>query len=344
MTDGRDAARAPMGRRSRRRWGIAGGVALCWVVAEIMTHSATAATVLLVAIGGLGVASVAGLRALGITRDHPWLQRIASRPWRDGQDVLNVALRHLSDVFVVTPSGSLLAPDVVEIQMNPYDLISLRERMELDVICASATEVYEEQVVARGARFTGLGQPDVYVIPDESVPPGRFRLRQGVPVNVGSSPEARYAPEAPYVPDDQYQPDVQQVPDVQYTLVAREYVGNGNGQYGKEADGLVTVMEQVRPAIPVLRLVTGSSVAETVMSGARAGRGSVELVLPDVPTVSREHAKFTFSDGRWRVTNQGRNGLSLNGTPVTGEQPVSDGDSIRWGARADALMSRVEIG
>jgi len=82
----------------------------------------------------------------------------------------------------------------------------------------------------------------------------------------------------------------------------------------------------------------------TVMSGARAGRGSVELVLPDVSTVSREHARFTFSDGRWWVANQGRNGLCLNGAPVAGERPVADGDSIRWGSRPDALLSRVEIG
>ena len=353
MTDGREAgrrpARAPLPRRSRRRWGIAAGVALCWVVAEIMTHSAVTATVLLVGLAGLGVACVVGLRAIGITRDHPWVQRIASRPWRDGQDVLNAAMRHLSDVFVVTPSGALLAPDVVEVQLNPDDLISLRERMELDVICASATEVYQEQVAAHGARFAGAGQAEVYVIPDRSVPPGRYRLRQGIPASAGAPPDARYAPYAQYEPAAQYEPrnqyipDTEHSPDGQYTLVAREYPG-GYGQYGKEADHVMTVMEQVRPAIPVLRLVTGTSVAETVMPGARAGRGSVELVLPDVPTVSREHAKFTFSDGRWRVTNQGRNGLCLNGAPVTGEQPVSDGDSIRWGTRPDAPVSRVEIG
>ena len=96
--------------------------------------------------------------------------------------------------------------------------------------------------------------------------------------------------------------------------------------------------------VPVLRLVTGSSAAETRMSGARAGRGPVELVLPDVLTVSREHATFTFSDGRWWITNQGRNGLTLNGAPVAGEQPLSDGDTIRWGASPDAPLSRVEIG
>jgi pSer/pThr/pTyr-binding forkhead associated (FHA) protein len=109
------------------------------------------------------------------------------------------------------------------------------------------------------------------------------------------------------------------------------------------AGGMVTIMEGNLAPVPVLRLVTGSSVAETIMSGARAGRGSVELVLPDVPTVSREHARFTFSGGHWWITNQGRNGLTLNGAPVTGEQQLSDGDAIRWGTRPDALLSRVEI-
>ena len=65
--------------------------------------------------------------------------------------------------------------------------------------------------------------------------------------------------------------------------------------------------------------------------------------FPDVPTVSREHARFTFADGRWWITNQGRNGLTLNGAPVTGEQPLSDGDAIRWGTNPDAPLSRVEI-
>ena len=44
------------------------------------------------------------------------------------------------------------------------------------------------------------------------------------------------------------------------------------------------------------------------------------------------------------MTNLGRNGLSVNGTPVATEHPLSDGDTIRWGSRPDALVSRVEIG
>jgi FHA domain len=326
MTDGREAVRpvsAPLRRRSRQRWAIAGGVAMCWLVADVMTHSAIAAAVLLVAIAGLGAATMAGLRSMGVTRDHPWLRQLASRPWRDGQDVLTAATRHLSDVFVITPSGSLLAPNIVEIQLNPGDLASLRERMELDIICMSATEAYEEQVAARGARFAGPGRPDVYVAPDDAVPPGRYRLRQGVPVSGGA-------------PVSQHAADVWGVPDIPHAT--REFA------HGARPDGVVTVMEQTRPMIPLLRLVTGSSMTTTSISGARAGRGSVELVLPDEPTISRVHALFTYASDRWWVSNQGRNGLCLNGIRVRDQQPLSGGDMIRWGTRPDAPESRIEIG
>src|SRR6516162_2748488 len=150
-------ARAPLRQRSRRRWAIVGGVAAGWGVLEVMTGSAVSATVALVVLAGLGVAGLSGLRALGITRDHPWMQRMASRPWRDGQDVLKVAMRHLPDVFVVTPSGTLLAPDVVELQLNPGDLASLCDQMELGVISSSLTEVYADQVAGYGARLAGPG-------------------------------------------------------------------------------------------------------------------------------------------------------------------------------------------
>jgi hypothetical protein len=341
MTENREAvrrrARAPLRQRSRRRWAVAGGVAACWIVLEVVTGSVVSATVLLVVIGGLGAATVAGLRVCGITRDHPWIRQLASRPWREGQDVLKVAVRHLSDVFVVTPSGSLLAPNLVELQLNPDDLISLREQMELDVINASVTEVYQEQAASYGARFAGPGRPAVHVTATGSVAPGRYRLRRGDPVSVGTqldAPDVRYedaAPEFAYAGlQHAYAEPVSHVwrdPDARLTV----------------ASGMATSLEPSLDPVPVLRLITGSSIAQTLMSGARAGRGPVELVLPDVPTVSREHAEFTFSDGRWWITNQGRNGLTLNGVPVEGTQPLSDGDAIRWGRRPDALLSRVEI-
>jgi hypothetical protein len=338
MTGGRDAARrptrAPLRQRNRRRWAAAGGVAVCWLVLKVVTGSFVSATVVLMVIAALVAASVGGLRTLGITRDHPWIRRMASRPWRDGQDVLKVAMRHLADVFVVTPSGILLAPNLVELQLNPDDLDSLCEQMELGVIGASMTEVYEEQITAYGARLAGTGRAEVYVIAAASVPPGRYRLRQGDPVGIDAQPE----------------PYASAAPEWAYSTPEHVYAESGSHVWGKPdqdltvGGGMVTIMEPSPASAPVLRLVTGSSAAETRVSGARAGRGSVELVLPDVRTVSREHATFTFSDGRWWITNQGRNGLTLNGAPVVGEQPLSDGDAIRWGASPDALLSRVEIG
>ena len=83
--------------------------------------------------------------------------------------------------------------------------------------------------------------------------------------------------------------------------------------------------------------------AEFTLENDRAGRGAVELGLPDVPTVSREHARFTFAEGRWWIANLGMNGLTVNGSPLLGEQPVSDGDSIRWGTSPGApLFPRID--
>jgi FHA domain-containing protein len=344
MTGGREGARkptrAPLRRRSRQRLAVAGGAAACWVALEVVTGSVISATIVLIVITALSAAAVGGLRALGITRDHPWIQRMASRPWRDGQDVLNVAMRHLADVFVITPSGALLAPNLVEVQLNPDDLDFLCERMELGVISASMTEVYEEQVAAYRARLTGAGRAKVYVIAAGAVPPGRYRLRQGDPVSIDSEP-GHYANAAP---------------EWAYAGPQHSYAESGSDAWEKSeawgkpdqdltvGGGMVTIMEPSAAPVPLLRLVTGSSVAETRTSGARAGRGSVELLLPDVLTVSREHATFTFSDGRWWITNQGRNGLTLNGASVAGEQPLSDGDTIRWGTSPDAPLSRVKIG
>ncbi len=346
MTGGRQPARAPLRRRSRQRWAIAGGVAAGWLILEFVTGSIVSATVVLMVIAVLAGAGVGGLRALGITRDHPWLRRMASRPWRDGHDVLKVAMRHLADVFVITPSGALLAPNLVELRLNPEDLDTLCERMELGVISSSMTEVYHEQVTQYRAQLAGPGPVQVYVIAAGSVPPGRYRLRQGDAVGIDAPPD-RYAASQP----DRYatpQPDPYPNAIPQWA-----YAGSPPEQHAESGQpptistisgGMITIMEPSLAPVPVLRLVTGSSVAETRTSGARAGRGAVELVLPDVLTVSREHATFTFSDGRWWVTNQGRNGLALNGAPVAGEQPLSDGDTLRWGANPDAPLSRVSIG
>jgi len=310
--------RAPMPARTRKRWAAAGGVAGLWMLLLVGTHSIVGGTALVLLIAALAIGGVLTLRCFGIDRDHPWVQRAATRPWRDGRDVLQLALRRLNEVFVITPSGAL-APNLVELRMNPADVASLTQLMELEVINSSASELYEGKVAAHGARLAGAGPVEVGVIADPAVPVGRYRLKQGRRANAG-----------------------------------RAVAGNGLAPHH---DGRVQVTQSVAPTlatdvmtvaapspVPLLRLVTKGCVAETRVSGARAGRGSdVELPLPDEPTVSRVHAEFTFAEGEWRITSLGRNGVLVNEMPFVDEHPIRHGDSIRWGAHSGALVSKVEV-
>src|ERR1700677_4473664 len=135
-------------------------------------------------------------------------------------------MRHLSDVFVVTPSGLLLAPNIVELQLNPDDLVSLCERMELGVISASVTEVYEEQVAAHEARFAGSGPGGVHVIGAGSAPPGRYRLRQGDPESIDARPDV----------SDAWYADV--APEFAYATPQRDYAGPGSRVWQAPDSGL----------------------------------------------------------------------------------------------------------
>jgi len=389
--------RTPMRRRSRRRWAIAGGVAACWLVLWMATGSLLVGTVALLVLALIGAGLVGGLRLLGVTSEHPWVRGMATRPWRDGQDVLQLALRHLPEVFVVTPNGALLAPNAVELRLNPRDYDSLAERIDIGLAAASAADVYTEQAAAHEARFAGYGPAEVTVLRDPAVPAGRYQLRQGQPLGAtprpafepatpygGSRFEPASAPAGPYPGGSRFEPA--SAPDGPYPAGPRPAGPGAAGPgaagpgtagpppagpapsspdwpfahdgsttaapagaathpaAGAAGAGLPTVAEPARNPVPQLRLITGDYVSQTRTSGARAGRGAVELALPDVPTVSREHARFTYSDGQWWIANLGLNGLMLNGSSLAGEHPLHDGDSIRWGRNQDAPESRVQIG
>jgi hypothetical protein len=271
MTERRDAvrqpARGPLPSRSRKRWLIAGGVAACWLVLLIVTGSAVMATVVLVLIAGLGVAAVLGLRGLGVTRDHPWIQRFQPEPSYRGPEPPYPG-----------PEPPYPGPEYASAYPGPEPDYDVPE--------------YEPPVPAPA--YAGSGP-----VRDDDPPWRGFAVIDG---------KTEVHPEATF------------------------------------GEGLPTVMERAHTPVPMLRLVTGDEVAETRMSGAVAGRGNVELRLPHTPTVSREHARFTFSDGQWWIANLGLNGLTLNGAALAGEQPVGTDDEIRWGTRPDALLSRVQIG
>ena len=368
----RHPPRAPLRPRSRRRWAVAAVIAGVWALLLAGTGSLVVGTALFVLAAAVAILAAVALRGLGINSDHPWVRLLATRPWRDGSDVLRLGLRHLAEVFIVTPSGSLLAPNAVELLMNPDDLAELTGVMDVDVINASATELYQAQITAHQARLASAGPVSAGVAGDPAVPAGRYRLRQGGPRSLApaagypapqdaylAAPDVYAAPDA-YAPPDFCAPqDAYAAPHDVYAVPPGAPFAYPNGQAFRYAHdgrtrnepdaartvqtGQLTVTESA--SAPLLRLVTRGSIAETRVSGARAGRGhAVELVLPDEPTVSRVHAEFTFTAGQWRITGLGRNGVTLNGTPLIGPHVLRPGDSIRWGRRSDALVSRVEIG
>jgi FHA domain len=386
--------RAPLQARSRRRWLLAAGIAGLWLVFVMGSGSLVAATTLLLLLGAVAVGVVAVLRLFGFGRDHPWFQYAASRPWRDGRDVLRVALRHLPEVFIVTPQGSLLAPNAVELRMNPADVESLADLIDLSLVSASAAEAYAAEVAAHSARVVSNVPLEVGVVADGAVPPGRYRLRQrsslaamapaadpvaSVAPYGGAAPfagVASYAGAAPYAGADPatgvdpftgadpvtgvdpacaaYPVSMPGLGGVPGPAAGAYPVSSGVGPFrdGRTKSelavapafmtGAATVAEPALP--PLLRLITNGAVAETRVSGARAGRGkAVELQLPGDPTVSRVHATFTCTGGEWRITVLGRNGVLLNGTPLTSEHVVRDGDAIRWGQQSSAPVSAVVI-
>jgi FHA domain-containing protein len=343
---GRRMAGGRLQARSRRRWVIAGAVTGLWLLLLIVSGSLTASLVLLVlALLFLGLMAV-GLRSLGIGRDHRAVQALATRPWRDGREVLALALRHMSEAFIITPNGSRLAPSSVELCMNPADVDSLANLIDLELVNASAAEAYVAEITASGAQVRQDVPIEVSVVPDPAVPVGRYSLRQGRPHALRVPAGAGFARPVP----------ARAAPATAAagSAAATAFDGGPGGPHSGEAatmaawaPGDATTSAATMCALapnPLLRLVTGDLTAQTRVSGACAGRGpAAELLLPSDPTVSRVHAQFTCAAGEWRITGVGLNGVALNGTVLMDEQVVRDGDTIRWGRRPDSLSSRVQI-
>lgn len=303
-----------------KRWAVVAAAAGAWLTVFTAAGAVLLTRFLLLVLAALAIAGVVTTRPASGSRRRLWPRRLADRPWRDGRDVLNLALRHMRDVFVITPGRIPLAPGAIELQMNPGDFASLTSRIELDLVNSIAKEHYQAAIVANAARVVNGGPVKVSVTSDPAVPAGRYRLRRDQ--RADSRPASRFLS---YGDDGSTRNDLAKAATVRTDLTTP---GSGN------------------PSVnPPLRLVTNGSVTETRISGARAGRGhAVELQLPEEQTVSRVHAEFIFADGRWWVIGKGLNGLELNGTPLLREHELRPGDLIRWGRQDDAVVSRVEIG
>src|SRR5215831_18373372 len=299
----------PLWTRSRKRWAIAAGAVGVWLILLYFSGSLIGSLVLFLLLVMLVLGLVMVLRSFGIGWDHPLARRLATRPWRDGREVLHLALRHLSEVFIVMPNGSLLAPNAVELHMNPADVESLADVIDLALVNANAAEAYEDEVAACSARIARDIPVEVSVVADPEVPAGRYRLRQRkhgagqIPVHSGRVPAVHggqpsvYGGQVPAVHGGQLPVHAGRVrADETDDLFHDGFTRGDTATAQTMMTGEATVSEMAQ--IPLLRLVTGGTVAETRMPAARAGRGrAVELMLPAEPTISRVHARFVYTRG-----------------------------------------------
>jgi FHA domain len=106
---------------------------------------------------------------------------------------------------------------------------------------------------------------------------------------------------------------------------------NGTGIYSA-SDGLGLIDDEFEPRLLVEQAAGHESgIAYDLTGGATLGRGDVEIRLDD-PFASARHARISRQGHVVVIEDLGStNGTYLNEEPLTGPQPLHDGDRIRIG-------------
>src|SRR6185437_861164 len=171
------APRPPVPPRTRRVRATAVTAACGFLVLLLATRSVVLSLTMTLLLGAAGVIAFLAVRSWGFTASHPWVRNLVSRPWRTGQEVWQLALKHLPETFIIAPDGSRLAPDRVELRMNPADFADLTGSIDAEVLAASSSDVYWNLIAEHGARYAGTEGVAVTLVDDPDVAPGRYRLR-----------------------------------------------------------------------------------------------------------------------------------------------------------------------
>ena len=74
------------------------------------------------------------------------------------------------------------------------------------------------------------------------------------------------------------------------------------------------------------------------------GRGPDNAIQIIDTRMSRNHAVLSFADGKWSVRDLGsKNGVQVNGKPISGQQPLAVGDRIQVGDTVLAFEGDTEF-
>ena len=136
--------RPPVPPRTRRVRATAVTAACGFLLLLMATRSVVLSLTMTLLLAAAGAIAFLAVRSWGFPANHPWVRSLVSRPWRTGQEVWQLALKHLPETFIIAPDGSRLAPDRVELRMNPEDYADLTGSIDVEVLAASSSDVYPE--------------------------------------------------------------------------------------------------------------------------------------------------------------------------------------------------------
>src|SRR5689334_5867823 len=138
--------RPPVPPRTRRVRITAVTAACGFLLLLLATRSVVLSLIMVLLLAVAGVIAFLAVRSWGFTASHPWVRNLVSRPWRTGQEVWQLALKHLPETFIIAPDGSRLAPDRVELLMNPEDFADLTGSIDAEVLAEIGRASCRERV------------------------------------------------------------------------------------------------------------------------------------------------------------------------------------------------------
>jgi hypothetical protein len=326
--------------------------AATWLLLLLRTQSLTTATVLTILLAAVLAGVILTVRLSGLPADiAPLMERLRSRPWRDPMVVFQEGLARLPLTLVSGARDHVWAHNELVMLLSERDLTALLRQIEPSLLETLASDEYSQVVSAYGARLRHASPVRVQIRSSIGVPDGTARFRfPGWPTappsvsrydianhdggtvrdavaDLGSASAVRPAVDRPVPAESDTASPIALGMTTELTATQHEAVDAAANKI-----------------VPTLFLHTSGSRSSTRMSSAIAGRDPrVDLVLPDVGTVSRRHARFSYVDGRWCVECLGRNGLLLNGREVSLRQVVNDEDTLTWGRSTSALTSQVQL-
>lgn len=258
---------------------------------------------------------------------HPALLRLRSRPWRDWEETLDVIADRLdtSAVIRTTLDGRRVAAWLVIATIDTKTLNTVATKIGLAMAEQELTGQYIKVIQTSGATLSEAVPPQVVLHGDAQLPLG------AVTVTGDFRPPAGQVSSTSRTADFGRGAGARRIP-------TRNFGDEPTAQHSASSDVLGSLCLVL--ADGSLRFDPERGVEITV---GKSPQCTVTLSGGDTDYTSRVHAKLTWQDGAWLLTDVSSNGTKVNGTRVIGPVPLRSDDVIAFGTRRDSPSAVVRI-